>query len=225
MYLSKVTVNRGPELFKILNSKIGSDGYKLHQLLWSLFPNDGSMKRDFLFSRDEGFDGLPTFMVMSKTKPEGNDALSVVTKEFNPTLAEGQELQFTLVANPVVARKTEGKRNSKKHDVWMDAKKSGKEKGLAGEELEQYCTEAAKEWLIRQGERTGFKINSEDIIVDGYLQNKFSKFRGGRPIRYSSIRYSGKLTVTDPDKFIIMLGEGLGKSKSFGCGLMLVRRA
>jgi len=40
----------------------------------------------------------------------------------------------------------------------------------------------------------------------------------------STVDFQGILTVTDPELFRKALYEGLGKSKAFGCGLMLVRR-
>lgn len=223
MFLSKVTINQGPKLFELLKQKSGSDGYIAHQLLWGLFPNDGDKKRDFIFHKDDK-NGLPSFLVISKEEPTSNDAISVQTKPFAPQLLEGQKLAFILVANPVVARKTEGKKNSVKHDVWMDAKKQAKVEGLSVEKTVQFCEMKSKEWLISQGERAGFSLSKDSILIDGYQQNRFFKGKGKSPIRFSSIHYEGVLTVTNPKLFSTMLGEGLGKSKAFGCGLMLVRR-
>ena len=44
-------------------------------------------------------------------------------------------------------------------------------------------------------------------------------------IRYSTVDFQGLLQITDPQRFKAMLFKGLGPSKAFGCGLMLVRRA
>ena len=220
MYLSKVTLKHGPKMCELLSSKTGSDGYVAHQLLWDLFPNDGGKKRDFLFHKEEKR-GLPCFLVVSEDQPVETDALSVQTKSYSPQLTEGQQLAFTLTANPVVARKTAGKNNSVKHDVWMDAKKKAQEKNLEGFALAQACETASKEWLIRQGERCGFHLTMDSVLVDGYQQNRF--YKGEDPIRYSTIHFEGVLTVTDPEAFTTMLGEGVGKSKAFGCGLMMVK--
>lgn len=223
MFFSKVTLKQGPKLFGFLSEKSGSDGYAAHQLLWDLFPNDGSKKRDFLFYKDDR-NGLPSFFVVSQEKPVETEALSVQSKEYTPQLSEGDKLAFTLVGNPVIARKTEGKNHSVKHDVWMDAKKEAKEKGFSPAEIRAACEDAAKEWLIRQGERTGFHCSEEYILIDGYQQNRFYKGKGKGPIRFSAVHYEGILTVTDPSAFTKMLAEGLGKSRAFGCGLMLVKR-
>ncbi|WP_225391738.1 type I-E CRISPR-associated protein Cas6/Cse3/CasE, partial [Escherichia coli] len=39
----------------------------------------------------------------------------------------------------------------------------------------------------------------------------------------SSVDYTGMLTVTDPGLFLQRLSQGYGKSRAFGCGLMLIK--
>jgi CRISPR system Cascade subunit CasE len=223
MYISKVTLRQGPEFFKFINRKTGLESYALHQLLWSIFPNDGSKKRDFLFHKDEK-SRVPSFFVVSQEKPVETEVLNVQTKDYKPSLAQGDKLAFKLAANPVVSRKTEGKKHSVKHDIWMDAKKAAKDMGLEAADIYSACEKAVKDWLIRQGKRSGFHCSEVDILVDGYQQHRFYKGKEKSPIKFSSIHYAGALTVTDPEAFIGMLGKGIGKSKAFGCGLMLVKR-
>ena len=223
MYISRVTLKQGPEFFDLIKQKSGSDGYVVHQILWNLFPNDGNKKRDFLFYKDEK-NGVPHFLLVSETEPVESGGITVFSKVYSPQLVKGQKLAFTLVANPVVSRKVNGRKNSVKHDVWMDAKKQAKEKGYKKEFIVQNCESASKKWLINQGDRGGFLIKETDILIDGYMQNRLYKGRRLNPIQYSSIHYEGILTVTDVDKFIHVLFSGIGRSKAFGCGLMLVRK-
>jgi len=194
-----------------------------HQILWDLFPNDGNKKRDFLFHKDEK-GGIPQFLLVSGVMPVETDGVSVISKPYTPKLVEGQKLAFTLVANPVISRKVEGKKHSVKHDIWMDAKRQAKENGSNAATSIQACENASKLWLIRQGERYGFSLKETDMLIDGYIQNRFYKGRKARPIQYSSIHYEGLLTVTDAVEFSKMLFSGIGRSKAFGCGLMLIRR-
>ena len=223
MFISSVILKRGPELFNLLKQKSGSDGYMAHQILWDLFPNDGDKKRDFLFHKDEK-GGIPQFLLVSKTEPVETGGVAVISKSYIPQLIKGQKLAFSLVANPVVSRKVEGKKHSVKHDVWMDAKKQAKEDRANTVSIVQACENASKSWLIRQGERCGFSLKETDVLIDGYIQYRFYKGRKAKLIQYSSIHYEGLLTVTDAEKFIKMLYTGIGRSKAFGCGLMLVRR-
>jgi CRISPR system Cascade subunit CasE len=202
---------------------MGCDGYVAHQILWDLFPNAGDKKRDFLFHKDE-LGGIPQFLLVSETEPEATGGVSVISKTYSPQLLKGQRLAFSLVANPVVSRKVEDKKHSVKHDVWMDAKKQAKESSFTGGSIVQACEKASKAWLIRQGERCGFQLGEKDMMVDGYIQNRFYKGKKLKPIKYSSIHYEGVLTVTDTEKFINTLYSGIGRSRAFGCGLMLIRR-
>ncbi|MEA2080768.1 MAG: type I-E CRISPR-associated protein Cas6/Cse3/CasE [Pseudomonadota bacterium] len=48
---------------------------------------------------------------------------------------------------------------------------------------------------------------------------------GGKEINFSTLDYSGLLTVTDPELFKAALFQGIGPAKAFGCGLLLVRPA
>ena len=235
MFISKVTLKQGPELFKILKEKNGRDGYIVHQMLWNLFPNDGDKKRDFIFHKDDK-NRFPQYFLVSDEHPIENTAFSVATKVYSPKLTIGQNLAFTLNANPIVARKEKGKKNSIKHDVWMDAKRQviNEIKENVGvfektpqnlAKIQTACEDAVKSWLIRQGEAHGFFLNSESIIIDGYQQNQFYKKGKTQPIMFSSIHYEGLLKITDVEKFTAMLAKGIGRSKAFGCGLMLIRKA
>ena len=49
---------------------------------------------------------------------------SIKHKPYSPKLQAGAQLAFKLRANPVVARKCEGKKNSVRHDVVMDSQRS-----------------------------------------------------------------------------------------------------
>jgi CRISPR system Cascade subunit CasE len=148
----------------------------------------------------------------------------VEVKNYCPCLDVGDRLGFTLRANPVIAKRTEGKKHSAKHDVWMDAKRDGQAKGLFGVKLANYIAERAKNWLINRGEHAGFSLTPEAVQIGGYQQQRIFKKRSSTPIRYSFIDFGGVLTVQDPLKFENVLYAGIGRSKSFGCGLMLVRR-
>ena len=223
MFISKVILKRGPELFNLLKQKSGNDGYTAHQLLWNLFPNDGDKKRDFLFHKDER-SGMPQFLVVSKTEPVEAGGISVVVKPYSPQLTKGQKLAFTLVANPVVSRKIEGKKHSVKHDVWMDAKKEAKALSLKPQEQRRHCESRTKEWLISRAESLGFSMDADSIVIDGYMQHRLYKKNNTKTIRFSAVNFEGILTVKEVELFCKTLFEGIGKSKAFGCGLLLVRR-
>jgi CRISPR system Cascade subunit CasE len=220
-------------LLRILQGNI----YAVHQLLWKLFPSDPEAKRDFLFRQEfekeqlafeETRRGLPLFYVVSQREPEAIPGLLMVeSKEYRPALKKGMRLMFDLRANPVVARSTEGKKHSVKHDVLMDAKlKACHDGAIDNKEIQNKMQNAAAHWLIEKAALNGFSVETskEEPWLDayGYCQHLLRK-KGNTNIRFSSIDFSGTLVVTEPDKFKETLFSGLGPAKSFGCGLMLVK--
>lgn len=126
MYFSRIRIK--PDV-RDLHLLIGGNGYRAHQLLWKLFPGDEG--RSFLFREEvareqipfhKGVKGEPVFYAVSVSKPVSEHSFfAVESKPYAPRLAEGDRLAFRLRANPTIARKKEGKKNSVRHDVVMDA--------------------------------------------------------------------------------------------------------
>ena len=233
MYFSRIKVkteNLGYEGYKNLN--IGN-AYGCHQLLWGLFPDEPDAQRDFLFrqefEQEQSPDfksrkkGLPLFYLISKRRPEPSQLLDVKTKDYDPKIKVGEKFTFELRANPVVARKEEGRKRSKKHDVLMDAKMQGKKEKLGPGELKLRIEVAAKNWLIQRSSNSGFLVEGDDIEINRYFQNHFFK-KGSSSVKFNSIDYQGILQVNNIEKFRNLLFEGLGRSKGFGCGMMMIRR-
>lgn len=202
--------------------------YAEHQWLWRFFPAESGTQRDFLFRRRD-IEGLPRFYVVSQRIPRPpGEAWQVQTKAYAPTVAAGQQLQFELRANPVVTRSDNGK--GVRHDVVMQAKKRLlAEQGLTRwsdwkapnkPALYQLVAEAGSAWLKARGERLGFRVEETSLIVEGYQQHA-----GRDNLRFSTVDFSGQLTVTDPERFGHALRRGIGRAKAFGCGLLLVRPA
>lgn len=223
MYISRIQVRRGPEFFQMAQSELRDTLYAAHQLLWRAFPRDSDAQRDFLFRREDRA-GVPCFFVVSKRRPTNNVLFQIETKDYAPQLEVGQRLAFSLTANPVVARKVNGNAKSTKHDVWMDARAEAKRMGLGKEKWGTHCEAKTRQWLIDRSESLGFEIEEGQFRVDGYFQHRFYR-RRGQPVRFSSIDFNGMLTVADPNCLRRTLFEGVGRSRAFGCGLMLVRRA
>ncbi len=214
-----VTANDPEKVMGILKA----DGYRFHQLLWNIFPNDPEAQRDFLFRRDET-KGWPLFYVLSARQPVNDQGiLDIETKPFNPQLRVGDRLTFSLRANPVRTRKTDDSNPKKRRrdDVVWCLKKFYEEEGKVRPSQAELAQQAGEAWITRQGERHGFNVHS--VRVDSYLQHRMSGTK--RNIRFSTLDFNGVLTVTKTDDFHRALVQGIGPAKAFGCGLMLVRRA
>ncbi len=90
-----------------------------------------------------------------------------------------------------------------------------------GSDVWLHQQQAALDWLAAQGERSGFTLL--DTSVDAYRQQQLRRENSRQLIQFSSVDYTGMLTVTDPGLFLQRLSQGYGKSRAFGCGLMLIK--
>ncbi|SEH05474.1 type I-E CRISPR-associated protein Cas6/Cse3/CasE [Candidatus Venteria ishoeyi] len=210
MYLSKVQL-RSDVSRKKLHQLSKHNIYAEHQLIWQLFQRQ--KKRDFLYRRDEQ-QSWPLFYVLSSQPPQDNtQCWQIHSKSFVPQLQEGVTLYFSLRANPVVVRQ------QSRNDIVMDLKKRLGKEHVHDREIQ----ETAYQWLQRQGEKHGFNPAAA-CYADAYQQHRVYKPGRKSTIRYSTLDFNGQLQITQPENFIAMLKQGIGRSKSFGCGLMLIRR-
>ena len=236
MYFSRVRMNTSSVSQRELISLLRGGAYASHKLIWKLFPDDPSGKRTFLFRQEFEKEqipshdfrrGLPIFYVVSEKPPSSVDgSMEVETKAYNPQLRVGMRLAFDLRVNPIVARGVDGKKHSAKHDVLMDAKRRARQQRASTiNEINTVMNEAAIDWLS-DSERThrhGYRlIDPSRIEVSGYRQHVLRR-RNARDITFSSVDLVGSLEVIDPESFRTLLFSGIGRSRSFGCGMMMVR--
>ncbi|MBE0596082.1 MAG: type I-E CRISPR-associated protein Cas6/Cse3/CasE [Desulfuromonadales bacterium] len=129
MYFSRIRVR--PDV-RDLHLLISGNGYGAHQMMWKLFPANGE-GRTFLFREEvareqipfhKGVKGEPVFYAVSAAPPlADHPVFTVESKPYAPRLATGDRLAFRLRANPTIARKADGKKNSVRHDVVMDSQR------------------------------------------------------------------------------------------------------
>ncbi|KEQ16233.1 type I-E CRISPR-associated protein Cas6/Cse3/CasE [Endozoicomonas numazuensis] len=124
MYLSRIQLT--PALLEQtqLGRLLRRDSYGMHQLLWDLFPDGQYLFREENSREQQNtVQSWPLFYALSHKPPSENSPLfRVDSKPFQPKLHNGDRLSFHLRANPTVAKRQEGKKNSARHDVVMDAK-------------------------------------------------------------------------------------------------------
>lgn len=189
-----------------------------HHLLWALFGDRPDRDRDFLWRQVEP----GRYMVLSARPPVDTHGLfTIESRPFAPVLREGDRLRFLLRANATVDRKMPGKTRSQRHDVVMDVlhhlprdqRASARADAVAG---------AAAAWLERQGSRAGF-VPAVPVEVGAYDVLRIAR-PGGARASFGVIDLTGDLTVREPAEFVATLSRGFGRARTFGCGLMLIRR-
>lgn len=220
MYMSRITLSPAAGIAD-LGLIAAGDAYADHRLLWSFFPDD-TPRREFLFRRMERR-GRPSFLVMSGTEPTSpSPAWIVESKPYEPEFRSGDCLGFSLRVNPVVRRRTESGRQVR-HDVVMDEKRRLRDENTpAARTVAELVEEAGLAWLDARAGRLGFAPEPGRVACHGYRQHRI--MRRGRKISFSSLDYKGVLRVIEPERFIGVLYHGVGPSKAFGCGLLLVKR-
>lgn len=206
-----------------------------HRVVWSLFGDTDDRARDFLWRQSQ----RGTFYLLSRRPPEDRHGLFDLDepKLFAPELGTGDRLQFALRVNATVARKTGAADRGKPCDVVMNALHAVPASDRA-RVRRALAEETGRAWLMRQGERRGFRLATAAVgprgepggpdaghlfDVMGYHVLRID--RRGAPARFGVLDLEGVLEVTDPGVFLSAMRQGFGRAKAFGCGLLLLRRA
>lgn len=202
--------------------------YDQHQWVWRCFDHEENQKlkeADFTYRIDTSFSTLVVYL-RSKRKPKPSiKSWVVTTQESVLDYAEESLVQFSLRVNPTIAVRTENKR-SQRCDVIMHAKKLAKE---AGDNIHDAQHHASLNWLIKRQEQLGIEFLVQTLETSNYQQNRFKKkpakkeTEDKKVIRFCSLDYRGLFKVKDSTKLRQALSTGIGKSRAFGCGLMLIK--
>ncbi len=216
LHLSLLHLRRGDDRWRNL------DLYQAHQFVWKAFPEVPRGERPFLFSLDRR-GRHHSLLVQSIHAPDWaflDSSATVQTKSFDPLHFEvGQTLRFFVRCNPTVARRTPQGRGVRQPV------------GLGqGEELhdEMPNREAQlRQWLQKQGHRGGFEVDAEACQVGPSVRRVIMRAntqrRAERPIVLHEVEISGRLIVTDAHDFAATLAQGIGRGRSFGCGLLMLK--
>lgn len=220
MYFSRIILPfKHLELGQLAQLNATGDGP--HHLIWRAF--DGIVddkERPCLYRCELGSDQMTFFTVSELAPLDWEGRFHVETKPYDPKLSKGQRLGFVLRANAVVSRKTEGKTRGQRHDIVMDYKAQNPEAKDEHSNAE-IVNIAGTDWLEQRASKHGFSLLQRR--ADGYQQHRFFKRNKKQQVQFSTIELSGVLSVEDPELLRAALFEGLGATKAYGNGLLMVR--
>ena len=156
------------------------------------------------------------------------------SKPMPDAFPKGMRLCFELRACPVVRKSSAGQTSTGK--AWK-----------AGQELDAFLShvweldapgvdvsreEVYRDWLERQFElRGGAELNAvgmDRFSIERMTRRSHGSGTGGRAvhtIQRPDVTLTGELTVTDSAAFTDLLKSGIGRHKSFGFGMLKIRRA
>lgn len=123
-------------------------------------------------------------------------------KPFEPVLRLGQQLAFRLTANPT--KKVAGKRIPLSHAT-----------------RQHNGDWTYWDWLHRKAEQHGFEVLTAQDAPFRTASNRRKKPRYDKAdIPHFGVRFDGVLEVTDPDRLLEAVRQGIGPAKAFGFGLL-----
>ncbi len=212
MYISKLVLNP----MNYYARQNFSSPYEMHRTLCKMFDE---VKRPHILFRIEHLSRKSTEMavimqsgeVPDHKKIEENYLLDILIKElpddelFDVFFKKGI-YQFRLAANPV--------------------KKQGNRKiGL-------YKEDEQKRWMERKALQGGFQPSLQNIFSftignKKYTENKENKEKiqkKKKNIYILGVRYDGILKISEPETFFNTFKNGIGSSKSFGFGLLSLKK-
>ena len=173
----------------------------------------------------------------SPTIYEIGDWDGLAAKPMPQTFPEGMALRFELRACPVVRKASagEGVNHNGETRTWRE-----------GQELDAYLAEAwtrpedddvsreqvYRDWLRRQFDIRG-GAEPQAIGMDRFSIERMTRRvpkngngeRKADTLKRHEVTLTGTLQVTDSSAFLDLLRSGLGRHKSFGYGMLKVRRA
>ena len=216
MFLSKLVLN---ERDRAVQKDLGN-AHKLHQKIMQAFPDEADQHPDnwsprqewnILF-RQELEQGLDSAVILVQSDIEPNwsflpnsylsDRYPIPTsKPFAVSadiLEKRRRFRFRLKANP------------SKRD-----KETGKTVGF-------FKQQDQLAWLERQGDRCGFKTHNVMVVPSPNIFGR--KKQGAKPIQIKTVLFQGILAVTDTTTFLSTLQQGIGRGKSYGCGLLSIAK-
>lgn len=204
MYLSKLVLN---ERDRFVQRDL-SNAHALHQRIMQAFPDEqqeNSRANWNVLFRQEPDSSIvlvqssiePNWTHLSTRylmQPPNLTSVDFATSRLEP----GRVLQFRLKANP--------------------SKRDKQSRKLIG--MFHQADQIA--WLERQASQHGFKLLGVDTFP---TPNVFGvKEKGKAPIRILTVLYQGILEITDSALFINAIQQGIGRGRSYGCGLLSIAR-
>jgi CRISPR system Cascade subunit CasE len=191
----------------------------MHGAVEACFPNSPKGDERKLWRVDR-LDEVLYLLLLSRNKPdftsfaeqfcasEQQDEIKPYDNLLGRVQAE-QMWRFRLQANPV-------------HSV-----KNAKNTPDRGKVYAHVAVEHQQNWLRKKAPLCGFAIvkDEKDQELFDVIQSEHLRFkRQNENVTLGIATFEGVLRVTEEEKFVKALTEGIGRAKAYGCGLLTIAR-
>lgn len=183
-----------------------------HRLVWLAFnPIQGDHgPRGFLYSVEETSDGVKVLILSDDipTRPDWCPASGWTTKAVPEGFLSHSRYVFGLTACATQITTIEGHK-----------KRVSVARRLTPEDDPQ---ERLLDWLERKGANGGFRIirsktSASPLDIQNFATTKMQN------ITFQYARFTGVMDITDHQLFTTTFNTGIGRAKSFGAGLLLLK--
>ncbi|MBG0828220.1 type I-E CRISPR-associated protein Cas6/Cse3/CasE [Planomonospora sp. ID67723] len=180
-----------------------ADPDRLHKRMMMLMPDEmGERARaqtGVLFRVEDTRSGLQ-ILVQSSMKPDlsrlPDGYGEIALRELNGLLSRlqpGVLVHYRIIANP--------------------SKRLGKNAGPKAGKIEALRGAAAEEWWVTRAAANG-------LAVAAVSSQSQQDIRAKGTVRHAAVRFDGSATVTDSDTLRAAVLQGVGRGKTYGCGLL-----
>ena len=182
-----------------------TDLYSLHRVVYDLF-DDVRSQADKQGSEPSGIQWVDKggnhqyrqLLILSDRPPRQGEHGVIESKILSQDFLSHQQYRFTVTLSPT-------RRNNQSRKL-----------------LPVYGREAIALWFIeRTTKNWGFTVDPTGLQVDAVTVQQFQD-KAQRQVTLQQATLSGLLSVTDQERFNTSFSKGLGRSRSFGCGLLQI---
>jgi CRISPR system Cascade subunit CasE len=202
MYLSRFELNRRLKKAR----SFMSNPQVAHAALKSCFPADEQK----LLWRIDRLGHSVYVLVVSEAKPD----FTHMSEQFGWLNNKGETIEY----DTLFARLKHGDRYKFKLRGNPVARTDGKARALIEDD-------ECRGWLLRQAATHGFSLSDPDFFIAGREVMEFKKTDlNDKPynVTINAVTFEGVLTITDVEKFVDALKSGVGRAKTYGCGMLTI---
>lgn len=181
-----------------------TDAYSLHRVVYDLFDDirtesekQQSVSSGILYADKGGDFHGRRILMLSNRQPNAPVHGELSMKKIADSFLDYSAYRFEVIVNPT-------KRDNKSSRIMPLRKR---------EEIARWFIEKAPQW--------GFKVNSAHLEVEDISIKCFFD-KNNHEITQAQARILGRLTVMDKEKFMQSFQQGIGRGRSFGCGLLQI---